>query len=48
MRMWERRWPRLRLKQFQRPAKLLLHRAAKASRLRVKRIHRRVRLLLPT
>jgi hypothetical protein len=46
--MWVRRRPRLRPKQIQRPVKLFLHRAVKASRLRLKRIHRRVRLLLPT
>ena len=47
MRAWERRRPLLRPKQIQRPLKLFFHRAAKASRLRLKRIHRRVRLLLP-
>ncbi len=48
MRTWERRRPRLRPRQIPRPLKLFLHRAAKASRLGVKRIHRRVRLFLPT
>ena len=48
MRMWERRRPRLRLKQIQRPVKLFVHRAVKATRLRLRRIHRRVRLSLPT
>ena len=48
MRLWDRRRPRFHSKQVQRTAKLFLHRAAKTSRLKLKRIHRRVRLLLPT
>lgn len=48
MKLWERGRPSVRLKQIQRPVKLFVHRAAKASRLRLKRIQRRVRLLLPT
>lgn len=47
MRTLERRRPILNVKRFQRPVKLFVHRAAKASRLKLKRIHRRVRLLLP-
>ena len=48
MRVWEHRRPRLRPRRIPRSLKLFLHRTAKASRLRVKRIHRRVRLFLPT
>ncbi len=44
MQLLERRRPRLRVKQFQRPIKLILHRASKAAGVRVKRIRRRLRL----
>ena len=44
MRAWERRRPRLRVKQFQRPVKLFLHRASKIAGVRLKRIRRRLRL----
>ena len=48
MTAWERRRPRLRLKQIMRPAKVWFHRLEKSLKVRVKRIHRRARLFLPT
>lgn len=44
VRLLERRRPRLRAKQYQRPVKLFLHRVAKAAGGRVKRIRRRLRV----
>jgi hypothetical protein len=44
VRLIERRRPRLRVKQYQRPVKLLLHRVSKAAGVRAKRIRRRLRL----